>query len=213
MKVKKIVQTSITALLVGILLLLVGVLVTNTVALSKNQLSSFFGYTISYVPTNSMEPTIRPGETVLIKKGGFDEVQVGQIIVYKNVDEDKYIIHRVTRILEDGSLKTKGDNDSTNPIEDAVVITKDNYYGKYVSTVNFLNFRSLVKNKSFILPICILIYLIAIVSEGISIAKRIKEKNQEKIKALNEVQSIDDIKEELLKEIKAELEEEAKKKK
>ena len=167
MKAAKIIKRSVTVLLVGILVLLIGVLITNTFALSKNQLSSFFGYTISYVPTESMEPAIRAGETVLIKKGGFEKTQVGDIIVYKNNEENKYIIHRVTRILEDGTLRVKGDNDYTNPKEDNVIITKDNYYGKYVSTVNFLNLKSLVKNKSFILPICILIYLIAVVSEGI----------------------------------------------
>lgn len=208
MKAVKIIKRSVTVLLVGILVLLIGVLITNTVALSKNQLSSFFGYTISYVPTESMEPTIRVGETVLIKKGGFEETQVGDIIVYKNNEENKYIIHRVTRILEDGTLRVKGDNEYTNPSEDNVIITKDNYYGKYVSTVNFLNLKSLVKNKSFILPICILIYLIAVVSEGISIAKRIKAKNEEKLKALNNTKSMDDIKAELLEEIKAELMEE-----
>ncbi len=208
MKAVKIIKRSVTVLLVGILVLLIGVLITNTVALSKNQLSSFFGYTISYVPTESMEPTIRAGETVLIKKGGFEETQVGDIIVYKNNEENKYIIHRVTRILEDGTLRVKGDNEYTNPSEDNVIITKDNYYGKYVSTVNFLNLKSLVKNKSFILPICILIYLIAVVSEGISIAKRIKAKNEEKLKALNNTKSMDDIKAELLEEIKAELMEE-----
>ncbi len=208
MKAAKIIKRSVTVLLVGILVLLIGVLITNTVALSKNQLSSFFGYTISYVPTESMEPTIRAGETVLIKKGGFEKTQVGDIIVYKNNEENKYIIHRVTRILEDGTLRVKGDNEYTNPSEDNVIITKDNYYGKYVRTVNFLNLKSLVKNKSFILPICILIYLIAVVSEGISIAKRIKAKNEEKLKALNNTKSMDDIKAELLEEIKAELMEE-----
>lgn len=208
MKAVKIIKRSVTVLLVGILVLLIGVLITNTVALSKNQLSSFFGYTISYVPTESMEPAIRAGETVLIKKGGFEKTQVGDIIVYKNNEENKYIIHRVTRILEDGTLRVKGDNEYTNPSEDNVIITKDNYYGKYVSTVNFLNLKSLVKNKSFILPICILIYLIAVVSEGISIAKKIKAKNEEKLKALNNTKSMDDIKAELLEEIKAELMEE-----
>lgn len=208
MKAAKIIKRSVTVLLVGILVLLIGVLITNTVALSKNQLSSFFGYTISYVPTESMEPAIRAGETVLIKKGGFEKIQVGDIIIYKNNEENKYIIHRVTRILEDGTLRVKGDNEYTNPSEDNVIITKDNYYGKYVSTVNFLNLKSLVKNKSFILPICILIYLIAVVSEGISIAKRIKAKNEEKLKALNNTKSMDDIKAELLEEIKAELMEE-----
>lgn len=208
MKAVKIIKRSVTVLLVGILVLLIGVLITNTVALSKNQLSSFFGYTISYVPTESMEPAIRAGETVLIKKGGFEKTQVGDIIVYKNNEENKYIIHRVTRILEDGTLRVKGDNEYTNPSEDNVIITKDNYYGKYVNTVNFLNLKSLVKNKSFILPICILIYLIAVVSEGISIAKRIKAKNEEKLKALNNTKSMDDIKAELLEEIKAELMEE-----
>ena len=39
---------------------------------------------VSYVPTPSMEPTIHAGEYVAYKKVKYDDVQLGDIIVYKS---------------------------------------------------------------------------------------------------------------------------------
>lgn len=210
MHLKKIISIIITSLLSIIVAGLVIILVKNTVALKNNQISSFFGYSISYVPTESMKATINPGDTVLIKKGSIDDVKVGDIIVYN--DGQRYIIHRVTRILDNGSLKTKGDNTYTNPIEDAVEIDDSMYYGKYVRTVNFLNFTSIIKNRNFLFPVCILIYAFILISEGISIAKTIKKKNDEAIKKMQDEHKQKMIKEALREEVKQELLEELKKK-
>ena len=206
MRVKKIIGIAFTCILSIIVLALMIILVKNTIALKNNQISSFFGYSISYVPTESMEPTINSGDTVLIKKGSIEDVSVGDIIVYKN--EDKYIIHRVTRILSDGRVKTKGDNIYTNPLEDSIVVDSSTYYGKYVKTVNYLNLSSIIKNRNFILPICVLIYLSILIAEGFSIAKTIIKKNDENIKKMKEDHEKKRLKEQLLLEVKQELLEE-----
>lgn len=210
MRIKKIASIAVTSLLSLFVAFLLIVLIKNTVALKNKQISSFFGYSISYVPTESMNPTIRPGETVLIKKGSIEDARVGDIIVYN--DGERYIIHRVTKILDNGCLKTKGDNNYTNPVEDSVEIDASMYYGKYIKTVNFLNFTSIIKNKNFIFPICILIYAVILISEGISIAKSIKRKNDENIKKMKDEHQRRMLKESLRDEVKRELLEEINKK-
>lgn len=210
MRIKKIFRLIVTCILSLIVGCLVIVLIKNTIALKNKQISSFFGYSLSYVPTESMQPTINPSDTVLIKKGTIEEAKVGDIIVYN--DGQRYIIHRVTRVLANGNLKTKGDNSITNPVEDSLEVSADMYYGKYIKTVNFLNFTSIIKNKNYILPLCILIYAVILISEGISIAKTIKKKNDENIKKMQEEHKRKIIKDELLEEVRQELLEEFNKK-
>lgn len=206
-KSRKIIGIVAASILGIIVVFMMGILISNSIALSKNQMTSFFGYSISYVPTDSMEPTIESGDTVLIKKCDFDDVKIGDIIVYKN--DNKYIIHRVVRFDDDGSIVTKGDNDYTNPVEDDVRITRENFYGKYKKTVNYLNFSSIVKNRNYILPICILVFVGIIISEAISIAKTISEKNKKKIEELKETQ-MQALKEKMKEEMREELEEKIK---
>ena len=82
------------------------------------------------------------------------------------------------------------------------------YYGKYVKTVNYLNLSSIIKNRNFILPICVLIYLAILIAEGFSIAKTIIKKNDESIKKMKEDHEKKRLKEQLLLEVKQELLEE-----
>ena len=84
-------------------------------------------------------------------------------------------------------------------------IDENMYYGKYIKTVNFLNFTSIFKNKNFIFPICILIYVVILISEGISIAKTIKKKNDENIKKMQEEHNLKMLKETLREEVKKEI--------
>ena len=61
------------------------------------------------------------------------------------------------------------------------------------------------KNKNFIFPICILIYVVILISEGISIAKTIKKKNDENIKKMQEEHNLKMLKETLREEVKKEI--------
>ncbi len=70
----------------------------------------FFG--IVKVDGNSMYPTLKDGEYVLMKIT--DDVEVGDIVVlhvdYEYEMESEYIIKRVAEIAEDGSVYVLGDN-------------------------------------------------------------------------------------------------------
>lgn len=195
-KTKKIVQVTISSILGAVLLALLSILVVNTIALSKNEIASFFGYSMTYVPSNSMEPTIEAGDTVLIKKCDFDDIKVGDIIVYN--DGDRYIIHTVVRITDEGFLKCQGDNRYTNPVEDKLDIDENMVFGKYVRTVNFLSFASIFRNNNYVFPLCIIVFGAILASELVSF-KRTLDKKREKA-LLKEKQDLEAMKEEALKQ-------------
>ena len=79
---------------------------------------NFMGFAPNLTMSNSMEPTIMTGDVILTKRISFEDVEVGDIIVYKHVYEDgnyKAIVHRVIE-KTDEYLICKGDNnDAPDP--------------------------------------------------------------------------------------------------
>jgi signal peptidase I len=71
------------------------------------------GYRHFYIASESMEPTILKHQFVLTEITNPDEVQIGDIIAYKNDALSKIIIHRVTNIREENGQRIftfQGDN-------------------------------------------------------------------------------------------------------
>lgn len=158
----------------SILCLVLCVFITVEVIQSNQQKRPprILGLSLSYVPTESMEPTIMPGDYVLYSQADFEDVSVGDIIIYRN-DSDIYVIHRV---IEKGEnfLVTKGDN---NPIADDP-ISPERVYGKYIMTVGFMSLFSGGISKNVIFVILIIIFFIMIIMQIISIVVKSKiEKN------------------------------------
>lgn len=74
------------------------------------------GVSLAVVRGTSMLPTLREGDVVLLVKAGPDEIEVGDVVVFRA--GPKLIIHRVVEIRIVGGehyYVTKGDN---NPVED-----------------------------------------------------------------------------------------------
>ncbi len=89
--------------------------------------ASFFGYRVMWVRTPSMEPTIMTGDFVLVKTVDQRDVDVGDIVVYRETDSggrpSRYrIIHRITALTDDGYYILKGDN---NPLPDKMQVSPD----------------------------------------------------------------------------------------
>lgn len=143
---------------------------------------AIFGYSLSEVPTNSMEPTINTGDYVFFHQTDYEDVLVGDIIVYKSKaasTNGMFIIHRVISI-EDGYLTTKGDN---NLIADEEHITPDMVHGKYVLTVNFLSFLGdSSKRQNIFFFLMALLFLIIILQLVLITVKAKKAKEDEKLK-------------------------------
>ena len=90
-----------------------------------------FGYKPVYILTGSMEPTLREKGVCVVKKATYDEVDVGDIIMY--TIEDKTITHRIVEKTEEG-IRTKGDN---NDVNDAYLLQEENIRAKVICAFNF----------------------------------------------------------------------------
>ena len=200
-KIKRIASYVISILcLVLCIFITVEVIAANT----QGRPPRVFGVSVSYVPTESMEPTIKAGEYVMYTKTSFNDVNVDDIIVYKN-SNDMFIIHRVIEKNSD-YLIAKGDN---NPVEDTENVTSDMVYGKYVMTIGILSIFSGGISKNLIFFILIIIFVIMIGMQIVSIV--IKNKTDEVNKNIEEKKQvlIEQLKKEILEEelakLKAEL--------
>lgn len=161
-----------------------------------------FGLSVSYVPTESMEPTIMAGDYVLYKKTNFDSVDVGDIVVYKS-DKGIFIIHRIIEKNEsERYVITQGDN---NVLEDGEKVKANMIYGKYIMTVGILSVFSGGISKNLIYFVLILIFVLMI---GMQVVSIIIKSKTEKIKKDSEMEKklmLEQLKKEILEEELAKL--------
>ena len=82
---------------------------------SENQ-KYIFGMKAYIVETNSMEPTLKQGDVIIIKKCERDELKVGDVITFQNRGE--LVTHRITEINSSTQrYTTKGDKNALKDIE------------------------------------------------------------------------------------------------
>lgn len=130
------------------------------------------------VLSGSMEPTIKTGSIILIKKIDPNQLKEGDIITYSSLDNPNILVtHRLVSIKETeaGQVKflAKGD---ANEVQDSREIDPASVKGKLVFTIPFLGYISIWVRKplGFILMIVLPAVLI-ILSEIINIKKAIEE--------------------------------------
>ncbi|HHX76217.1 MAG TPA: signal peptidase I, partial [Acholeplasmataceae bacterium] len=113
------------------------IIVGSTLAIRNNSLFRLFGYSYAVVPTSSMEgdnpDSLNAGDAVIIYNTPYEDLVIGDVIVYRSEDDNRMIIHRIVDETAEGFI-TKGDN---NASIDSQVIKKDSYQGKYVSHFTF----------------------------------------------------------------------------
>ena len=176
------------------------VIVANT----NNRPPRIFGLSVSYVPTESMEPNIKQNSYIMFGYATFDSVGEGDVVVYHNDDEGIFIVHRViSKDEEAGIIITKGDN---NLVEDTVQITKEKnmIYGKYITTLGFMAIFSGGINQNIIFVILIIIFLIMLGMQIFSIfikgkTESLKEEKEKKKELLREEMKRQILEEELAK--------------
>ncbi len=174
------------------------------VASSQHKPPSFFGISISYVPTDSMEDTIMTGDYVLFKKVDYEDVGKNDIIVYRSKEgpmAGQFIIHRIVE-EQDGYFVTKGDH---NAIADTEKVTPDMVYGKFVCVMGFLNIVS-GKNRNAIFVFIIIIFIILIGLQVTSMVLSYKKNHSKKEQSLSQ-EDIEQLKKEILQEELARLRE------
>ena len=136
--IKKISRAVTTVLLVLLIILVVVMFITRIMGGTP----SVFGYRMFAVTTGSMEPTLKVGDAILIKKTPASQIHKGDIITYKGSEDEMYgkpITHRVVEEPEKiGGLyrfQTQGD------VEGATLdppFTSDRVEGKMVLRIPLL---------------------------------------------------------------------------
>ncbi len=163
-----------------------------------------FGLSVSYVPTQSMEPTIKAGSYIAFGYATFDNVSEGDIVVYHNDDENIFVVHRIiSKDEEKGIIVTKGDN---NSVQDPLVITRENnmIYGKYITTLGFMAIFSGGINQNLIFFILVIIFVIMLGMQIFSMilkgkTEALKEEKEKKKELLREEMRRQILEEELAK--------------
>jgi len=141
----------IVILFVGLIILLISVVLGN---------SPFF-----YVEGISMHPTLENGDLIVMDRTNFDNLKVGDIIVFDSSIYNFRIVHRIIDIGTsngDRILFTQGDN---NHIPDPSYVKRSDYIGKYVGIrVPYAGFvgQALAPPINYVIIVILVIYLIYI---------------------------------------------------
>ena len=128
MKKKKSTTKLVISIVLDVILVLMVLYIGATIYLRNttgNPHASLFGFTTHVVTSDSMQPTIDPGDILFVKE--CDDYAIGDIIVYVR-DDGMSIVHRIISI-EFGGYKTKGDN---NGEEDKWTVRTDQVVGKVI---------------------------------------------------------------------------------
>lgn len=95
----------VDVLLILVIVCLVWYLITGITTGKPN----VFGYRIFYIPTESMAPVISQGDFVIGVPVDYENVKVGDIVIYKSRSRGIMICHRVIEKREEGFV-FQGDN-------------------------------------------------------------------------------------------------------
>ena len=206
-KIKKIYQGFVLTLTCFLFIVTIYVLIAGTNAMKKGDMMSIFGYTYSVVPTNSMEPEINVGDSVIGHKVKYSSLEIGQDIIYHYVTDeyDIFVVHRIIRYDEGKGFKTQGIN---NQFEDEGYVTEDNFIAKVVWHGSLANIGQVVLKHRGTLFLVLIGILLLISANGVfDIIKTLDEKKKLSLEEEKETEKID-WENKLREEVLAELENE-----
>ena len=206
-KIKKIYQAFVLVLTCFLFIVTIYVLIAGTNAMKKGDMMSIFGYTYSVVPTNSMEPEINVGDSVIGHKVKYSSLEIGQDIIYHYVTDeyDIFVVHRIIRYDEGKGFKTQGIN---NQFEDEGYVTEDNFIARVVWHGSLANIGQVVLKHRGTLFLVLIGILLLISANGIfDIIKTLDEKKKLTLEEEKEKEKID-WENKLREEVLAELENE-----
>jgi len=149
----------------------------------QNKMVNIFGYSICYVITGSMLPTLEVGDAILIKRVPEEEIKKDDIITYLSttgVLAGNYITHRVEEInLVENTLvfTTKGDANTANDTE---FITYSKIQGVYVRKIFAVKFLISILSK----PINFILFIVtplfgALIIQLVNFIMELRKKNNE----------------------------------
>ena len=133
--VKRGVEILISAVLWAVILVAALFAFTTLATRDTNQVASLAGYTPLTVASDSMAPTFRQGDLIVIRKCDPAKLKEGDIITFHTIINNEYALntHRISEIQDMGGVRsyvTKGDN---NLIADVHMIADGDIVGKFVT--------------------------------------------------------------------------------
>lgn len=136
------------------------------------------------VSSGSMIPTLNVNDVLIIQGGNFNDVKIGDIIVFKRPNiHDKIIVHRVVKINDVNGvtvLTTKGDNNPSIIPGTDYPITKDDYIGRVIFVIPKLGYIT----NLFPPPINYIIVAIIIIIIFINSFSKTKHKKSDSSKTI-----------------------------
>lgn len=143
-------------------------------ATANNQSPTLAGFTVTVVVSGSMEPTI-PTKSLVITQTQ-DTYQVGDIVLYKSMLDDRYILHRIIDSTSDGFV-LKGD---ANSVPDSLLVSQDQIVGKVIFFNYYLGvFRVILSTPIGALCVTALCYFLFMV--GLHKLEEVSDESYSKI--------------------------------
>lgn len=183
-KLKKVISITSCALSILIFLTALYIGIVSTVARSRGEQPSVFGYSFSIVVTDSMHGEIEVGELIIYSQTEIGSIEQGDNIVFvarSGAVAGRSVVHKVNQIGVDEQgvfIETKGVN---NDLPDEDYVRADNLLGIVVHHSAFLgiivSFFSNIVNV--IILFVVLIAVFVAVKQIVKIVRLIKEKPSE----------------------------------
>lgn len=145
----------VTTILILLIISVAALVVSTKISGGEPQI---FGYQIKSVLSGSMEPGIKTGSIIVVKKGGdMTRFKENDIITFMQ-KENKLVTHRITEVIRNGDqvmYRTKGDNNKT---EDVEPVQSSNVVAEYTGiTIPYVGYAAdFASSKTAILYLVIL---------------------------------------------------------
>ena len=109
------------------------------VSASGSGVPKVFGKIVLEIQTDSMSPTLKPGDIIVCKEVDPEDLKIGDIITYWTVINGERVLntHRIYQIYDGGDyliFETKGDN---NSVPDPLMVHEAEVSGIYVRKAVF----------------------------------------------------------------------------
>lgn len=179
--VKRGTEILISAVLWAVILLAALFAFTTLATKDTHQVASLAGFTPLSVATDSMAPTFRSGDLILIRKCDPASLQQGDIITFHTIINNEYALntHRIAEIESMNGVRsyvTKGDN---NAIADVHRIADGDIVGKYVGHLpgvgKVMNFLSSSLGFLLVIVLPLLVFFIYQVYHLIMVSIELKK--------------------------------------
>ena len=166
--VKRVLNVILTMILVG----MIGFVVYVTASAARGEVVSVFGRSVLVIVTGSMEPSLRVGDYIFVRRVDPSALAEGDIISFYSESSDingMLVTHRITEVCADGTFVTRGD---ANPVDDNAHVRPERIVGKYVGKARFFRWAGSFGNTRKLLLLLVMIpTVIAAIYEIRTLAK------------------------------------------